>query len=769
MASDIARCGGVLLAALVLAAGPSDAPVRAEGRSGQTYALLVNGGGSAADNALSHLHHLQDMVDNLIARGISRQRIFVFSSDGEDPDKDLAVRGSLDGRLWLVQGTDIERPLYKPDLTNSTWDGVELRAATVAELRKWFARMARTIDADDTLMIFVTDHGTRNSKDPANGFISLWNESLSVLEFRALLAHLEPGTRVVNVMSQCYSGAFAESMSPLHDSTPSGDVCGFYSTTANRQAYGCYPEGRDKDRIGHAFRFIDAMSRNGSFEAAHREVLVSDATPDVPVRTSGLYVERFLGRRAAAAEVDRKEFIDALLREAWRDRGRWEPQIRLLDRIGSVYGVFSPRSLEELGEHIVSLRSLSKELSTYTDRWKLTLDDLRRDNLDRFREANPDWKKRLARKKVAALGPSGRSQLVGEFLPLLETFIRSREDVWERLEWLRQTHADAQGSKYQVEIRLAALLRMRAILVRVAARQLLESGLGDERIDKALAAYTALEHCERTTIGTLDPTGEVLPLSIEPLPPFSEDLEVVERILPSWLGIRFAPLSEAKREELGLERGAVVVNQVYEESAARAAGITPGDLILGPPGGTFHEPRSVREWIMRSPRDTPLQLGLLREGRPTDVTVSLGPYPIELPRLPAPPVVGDEAPVLPAMRSVSGPVPGEGSHVLFFWATWCGPCKAALPELLAWSEGAGVPVLAVSDESPDKIRTFLDGWSEPFPERVLSDDLRTSFVTYGVSGTPTFVLVDAEGTIEWRQTGYSPVKGLGLDDWDWNK
>src|SRR4029453_6465498 len=103
----------------------------------------------------------------------------------------------------------------------------------------------------DTLLVFVTDHGTRNAEDPNNGSITLWDQSLSVLEFRALLAPLHPGVRVVTIMSQCFSGAFASAMRPLEGSLPTGDVCGLFASTADRPAYGCYPEGRDRDRIGH--------------------------------------------------------------------------------------------------------------------------------------------------------------------------------------------------------------------------------------------------------------------------------------------------------------------------------------------------------------------------------------------------------------------------------------------------------------------------------------------------------------------------------------
>ena len=120
----------------------------------------------------------------------------------------------------------------------------------------------------DQLMIFVTDHGTGDPDHPENGAISLWHEKLSVADFKALLARLPRGARVVMIMSQCYSGAFAEAMyANGGGSEPGGDVCGFFSTTGRRKAYGCYPEGRDRDRMGHAFHFIDALGRLAVFAA----------------------------------------------------------------------------------------------------------------------------------------------------------------------------------------------------------------------------------------------------------------------------------------------------------------------------------------------------------------------------------------------------------------------------------------------------------------------------------------------------------------------
>jgi thioredoxin-related protein len=45
--------------------------------------------------------------------------------------------------------------------------------------------------------------------------------------------------------------------------------------------------------------------------------------------------------------------------------------------------------------------------------------------------------------------------------------------------------------------------------------------------------------------------------------------------------------------------------------------------------------------------------------------------------------------------------------------------------------------------------------------------VRRAFLAYGLSGTPTFVLVDGQGIVQSYATGYTPQKGLGIDGWTW--
>src|SRR4029078_1411467 len=137
------------------------------------------------------------------------------------------------------------------------------------------------------------------------------------------------------------------------------------------------------------------------------------------------------------------------------------------------------------------------------------------------------------------------------------------------------------------------------------------------------------------------------------------------------------------------------------------------------------------------------------EGHVT-LTLVPKPFPMKWPELPGPAAIGTAAPafeVPPYRGAVKANLAKVTAHLLYFWATWCGPCKAALPEVMAFEQEKKIPVVAITDEPPEVLDAFFKLRTDPFPKAVAIDELRKAFIAYGVSGTPTFVLVDEKGAV----------------------
>jgi len=769
----------VMLAAIGLALGAAygPAPLAAPGELAdmppRLQVVLLNGGGQPASNFYSHLLHVKQFSDVLRRAGISPTDMAIFNADGADPIADFAVRDlQPEADFWLLRGTRLERPL-RPHIRyeNSVVDGFTLQPATRAALRRWFGDAAQHLGPGDTLLFYVTDHGTKNAVDLANNRITLWgeHESLSVTELRELFARLDPSVRVVVLMSQCYSGGFANLMdTDTAAGLPAGNVCGFFSSTADRQAYGCYPENRDKDNVGHSFAFIESLAAGDTFPGAHNRVLVIDQTPDVPLTTSDVYLERLLEGVARGRGQELDALIDEFLLLAWRDKGAWEPEIRLLDRIGQAFGSFSPRSMAEIHEYAKLLPDISEQFTTYGKAWEAALHALTAVNLEHFLASKPHRQERLDDKTLAALEDTERRTLVHTLLTELADFTRMDTATKARLQVLHDKVDSAARAYYRMQVRLGVVLRMRAILTSIAGRvYLTQDGMADQR-----QAYEGLKACEALALGdtrvAMNP-----PAPPEPFPAYDEERKLAEAVLPGWLGIRFKQADTTVRAQFGLKDGASTVQVVYPDSPAQQAGLAVGDIILGPPDAPFTEPQQIREWIMTAPLGTSTPLQVLRGDQWLHLTLTPQRYPIKWPSLPGPPTVGSDALPLRELKPYRGTLPVAltpgGPYLLFFWATWCAPCKASLPEVVAFERASGIPVVAITDEPPAQLDAFFNKYHAPFPAIVAVDGLRKSFLAYGVSGTPTFVLADAAGKVQSVTVGYRTEAGLALPGWSWTR
>lgn len=95
--------------------------------------------------------------------------------------------------------------------------------------------------------------------------------------------------------------------------------------------------------------------------------------------------------------------------------------------------------------------------------------------------------------------------------------------------------------------------------------------------------------------------------------------------------------------------------------------------------------------------------------------------------------------------------------VLVFWATWCGPCTAQMPEVQRFYEenGHSVRVLTVNLTSTERSEKVVadymneNGYTLP----VVLDTRDALWSTLGVRATPTTVIFDSHGEERIRRTG----------------
>ena len=101
----------------------------------------------------------------------------------------------------------------------------------------------------------------------------------------------------------------------------------------------------------------------------------------------------------------------------------------------------------------------------------------------------------------------------------------------------------------------------------------------------------------------------------------------------------------------------------------------------------------------------------------------------------------------------------KGKVVLVnFWATWCGPCRMEIPDLVALQkkyEAKGFSVLGISDDdAPDKPNEFARSNGMTYPIGMATQAIKNQFG--GVKGLPTSFLIDRNGKIVWSQEGVNP-------------
>jgi peroxiredoxin len=107
---------------------------------------------------------------------------------------------------------------------------------------------------------------------------------------------------------------------------------------------------------------------------------------------------------------------------------------------------------------------------------------------------------------------------------------------------------------------------------------------------------------------------------------------------------------------------------------------------------------------------------------------------------------------------------GQKVIVLNFFATWCGPCQAEMPELVRYSNKHTkdpVVILGVdADEKPLPVNDFIGKYEVRYPVAIDPGSVERA---YGIGAFPTTVLIGVDGKIEFYHTGALTNADVALD------
>ena len=144
-------------------------------------------------------------------------------------------------------------------------------------------------------------------------------------------------------------------------------------------------------------------------------------------------------------------------------------------------------------------------------------------------------------------------------------------------------------------------------------------------------------------------------------------------------------------------------------------------------------------------------------------------------------LAGQPFPVLDVEDYLGEPLPSADSLkgkvvVAFFWAHWCPDCKRQLPILEQLHETYGDRGLAIvgptqlygyvargQDATPEQELEFLRGAYQeryPIPSWMSVPVSQQNFLDFGVSTTPTLVIIDREGIVRLYNPGDLPYDEL---------
>jgi thiol-disulfide isomerase/thioredoxin len=104
-----------------------------------------------------------------------------------------------------------------------------------------------------------------------------------------------------------------------------------------------------------------------------------------------------------------------------------------------------------------------------------------------------------------------------------------------------------------------------------------------------------------------------------------------------------------------------------------------------------------------------------------------------------------------------------------FWATWCGPCRMAIPHLVELQEELGprgftVLGVSVDRKGPDVVKAFGERAGINYPMAMGNAAMSRAYGgPQGITSIPTAFLIDRSGRVAKKIRGFQPKEALLRD------
>jgi serine protease Do len=103
------------------------------------------------------------------------------------------------------------------------------------------------------------------------------------------------------------------------------------------------------------------------------------------------------------------------------------------------------------------------------------------------------------------------------------------------------------------------------------------------------------------------------------------------KVTRGWLGVQIQPVTDEIAESMGLgaSKGALV-SDVTKDSPASKAGIRTGDTVVSVNGTDVMEPKDLARRVAQIKPGEPVQITVVRDGKPTTLSVEIGTMPADV-------------------------------------------------------------------------------------------------------------------------------------------